>query len=176
MLRRHAELVAVVACIASVGFAGCGKTSNSSSSKAPPAIDAAKSKFLIHAGLALGSFDHFIYGPFKAVGTGGPQSHKLVVTQAVPAALFVHNDLMLAAEDVKSSPTVGGLYAPLTSAASMILALRTKFLHGTYNSADINSANASLAQVKVASATMGVPIENKFISGEQPSGAITHTR
>jgi hypothetical protein len=161
-----------VACISSVGFAGCGKTSSSSSSKPPTTIDVAKTKFLIHAGLALGAFDHFIYRPFKSGGTGRPLSHKLVVTQAAPAALFIYNDLMFAAVDVKSSRDVRALFAPLTAVASTILALRTKFLRGTYNWTDINSTNASLARVKSASAKMGAPIENKFIPGEQPTGAV----
>jgi hypothetical protein len=176
MLRRHTALLALVACIASVGSAGCGKTSHSASSKAPPAIDVAKTKLLIHAGLALGAFDHFIYRPLKSAGTAGPRSHNLVVTQAAPAALFIHNDLMLAAADVKSSRELQGLFAPLTAGANSMLALRSQFLRGTYNPADINSTNASLARVKSASATMGAPIENKFIPGEQPTGAITRAR
>ena len=175
MLRRPAALFGVVACIGSVGLAGCGKKSSSSSSKAPPTTDVAKAKFLIHAGLAFGAFDHFIYRPLQSGVAGGPLSHKLAVTQAAPAALFISNDLTLAATDVKGSRELGGLFSPLTGVANMMLALRTQFLRGTYDPAGINSTNASLARVKSASAAMGAPIENKFVPGEQPTGVITQT-
>jgi hypothetical protein len=175
MLRRSAALFAVAASIASVGFAGCGKKSSSSSSKAPSTTNLAKTKFLIHAGLAFGAFDHFIYRPFTSGGFGGPQSRKLAVTQAAPATLFIHSDLMLAAADVKSSRDLQGLFAPLTAVANAILPLRTQFLRGRYNPADINSIHASLARVKSSSAAAGAPIQGKFVRGEQPTGAITAT-
>jgi hypothetical protein len=175
MLRRSAALFAGVASIALVGFAGCGKKSSSSSSKAPPTTNLAKTKFLIHAGFAFGAFDHFIYRPFRSGGFGGPLSHKLTVAQAAPATLFIYSDLMLAAADVKSSRDFRGLFAPLTAAANRLPALRTQFLHGGYNPAAINSTNASLARVRSESAARGALIEDKFVRGEQPSGAITQT-
>src|SRR5260370_37534141 len=90
MPRRSAALVAVVASIASVGFAGCGKKSTSPSAKAPPTTNVAKAKFLIHAGLAFGAFDRFIYRPLKSGGLGGAPSHELAVTQGAPARPLRH--------------------------------------------------------------------------------------
>ncbi|MGI8557227.1 MAG: hypothetical protein ACR2ND_02780 [Solirubrobacteraceae bacterium] len=67
-MRQLALIVTVTGCIAAFGLAGCGSSSSSSNagggstaaSSTSGTTHFAKTKFLLHAGRALGAFHHFI--------------------------------------------------------------------------------------------------------------------
>jgi hypothetical protein len=154
MLRRSAVLFAVVGCIAAVGVAGCGSKKSSSSvpGGTPPAASTtttggskthfAKTKFVLHVGLAGGAFHRWIYKPFKAGVFGKPASHKAALVKAALASLFVYHELKVAAADVKSSKVLSTLFSPITALAAKVSALRSQLAHGKYNPADINAIQA----------------------------------
>ena len=80
----------------------------------------AKTKFLLHAGLAFGAFHRYIYKPFRAGVFSHPFLHKLWLIKAGLAALFIRHELRLAATDVRASPLLRKLFSPLTAVANKI--------------------------------------------------------
>ena len=172
MLRRSAVLIAVVACLAAFGVAGCGSKSNSSASGGSAVTTTAtthfaKTKFLLHAGLALGAFHHFIYEPVKAGDLKHPFSHKLTLIKAGVATLFVVHELKLAAVDVKSSKILSTLFAPLTFVANKLSALKSAIVGGSANPADVTSLNGSLSQISATAASHGQSISDAIPSVSQ---------
>ena len=169
MLRRSAVLIAAVACLAAFGVAGCGSKSNSSASggSAVTTTHFAKTKFLLHAGLAFGAFHHFIYEPVKAGDLKHPFSHKLTLIKAGVATLFVVHELKLAAVDVKSSKILSTLFAPLTFVANKLSALKSSIVGGSANPADVTNLNGSLSQISATAASHGQSISDAIPSVSQ---------
>jgi hypothetical protein len=163
-------LLAVVGCLAVVA-AGCGSKSSSTStlgsSAAGTSTHFAKTKFVFHAGLAFGAFHHFIYKPFKAGDLRHPLSHKLAIAKGALAATFVYHELKLAATDVKASPTLSKLFAPITLVANKIRALGNPIKSGQDPSAAISGANSSLASIKSTAASNGQNITEQTPSPSQ---------
>jgi hypothetical protein len=168
MLRRSAVLIAVVGCLAAFGVAGCGSKSNSSASGgAPVTTHFAKTKFLLHAGLAFGAFHHFIYEPVKAGDLKHPFSHKLTLIKAGVATLFVVHELKLAAVDVKSSKILSTLFAPLTLVANKLSALKSSIVGGSANPSDVTNLNGNLSQISSTAASHGQTISDAIPSASQ---------
>ncbi len=76
--RRHLPgIVAAAAIVLALALAGCGSSASSSASTststspgtASSSVALAKTKFVLHAGLAFGAFHHFIYSPLKAASS-----------------------------------------------------------------------------------------------------------
>ena len=66
----------------------------------------AKTKFLLHAGLAFGAFHRYIYKPFRAGVFSHPFLHKLSLIKAGLAVLFINHELRIAAIDVRAQPAL----------------------------------------------------------------------
>lgn len=177
LVRRRALLIAVLAATVGAGVAACGGDSKSRASVAsstahPPsrpatATDVASARFLIHADLAVGAFHHFISGPYRAGALGRSAGHEPARATAAAAALFARRELILAASDVKRSPTLQTLFVPVTLLASKLAALSDALAGGRYRSADIEAASASVAQITAISTAAGAPIKDKS-SGSRP--------
>ena len=99
---RGGPLIAVLGVTLALVLAGCGSSSSSSSagasSSAAPAaasgtttntVKLAKTKFVLHAGLAFGAFHRWIYKPVKAGYLAHPLNHKLALVKGGVAAAFV---------------------------------------------------------------------------------------
>jgi hypothetical protein len=172
MVRRSAVLLALISCLGVAGLAGCGSKSSANTSASTPPVSSsssasgagastthfAKTKFVFHAGLALGAFHRYIYAPFKAGVLGKPASHKLALVKAALAGLFAYHELKLAASDVRSSKILRTLFAPITLLAAKMKAIRAQFLGGNYSAADISAAEAAAGGISSASTTAGYPI------------------
>ena len=105
-------------------IAACGSSSHSSSPSSAVATAStsstgsthlAKTKFVLHAGLAFGAFHRWIYKPLKAGELTHPLSHKLATAKAAVAAVFVYHQLKLALADAQADPTLSHLVAPITA-------------------------------------------------------------
>ena len=67
----------------------------------------AKTKFALHAGLAVGTFHRYIYKPFRAGSfQKGANGRIKAFVKAGAAALFAKREIRLASEDVKASPAL----------------------------------------------------------------------
>jgi hypothetical protein len=185
MTRRGSLLFLAIACVALPAVAGCGKNSSSSSSSSSSAAAPAEStstgagtsttpsfattKFVFHAGLALGAFHHFIYAPYKAGDFSHPLSHKTAVLEAGLAGLFIYHELNYAAADAKASKLLRTLFAPLTSVANKVQTAKTELASGKVNPAEVGSVKTELEKVGSSAAAKGRPIPESVPSVAQLS-------
>jgi hypothetical protein len=169
-MRKLSLIVAVTACIAAFGLAGCGSKSSSGGgtvASSSSTVHFAKTKFLLHAGLAFGAFHHFIYLPIKAGDLKHPFLHKLTLVKAGLAALFVYHELKLAAVDVKSSKILSTLFSPLTFAAAKLASLKGALTSGSANPSAITNLNSTLTQIGNTASSKGQSISEAIPSASQ---------
>src|ERR1700730_17398130 len=147
-------------------MAGCGSSKSSSSSSGAAVAPAtttgktkfAKTKFLIHAGLAFGVFHRWIYKPFKKGDFSHPLRHKLAVVKALAAGLFVIHEVKLARNDAKSSKLLSKVVLPLTALGGAVALIRSGLKSGHVNSTAVNGAEGDVTSAKAASSAAGQPI------------------
>lgn len=150
--------------------AGCGSSSStsggggggSSASSSTPAktVHFAKTKFVLHAGLAFGAFHRYLYKPLRAGVFSNPLSHKAALVKAVLASAFIVHELKIAYTDAQSSPLLTKLVSPLTAlktkATTMIAGLKA----GHYDPAQINSAQSDVASITSSAAGAGAQVKD----------------
>jgi len=151
------------------GAAGAGSSSSSASGSTDatngcPTSNTttfAKSKFVLHTGLAFGTFHRYIYKPFKAGQfSSGASGRVATFAKAGATALFAKREIRLASQDVKANPTLCRvLAAPLSKLAATFDALGTKLKHG--DTSGVNDANSQIAGISAASAKGGAPITER---------------
>jgi hypothetical protein len=162
----------VAGLLALVLAAGCGSSSSSSNgagSGQAPGIQTtgsgttsfAKTKFLLHAGLAFGAIHRYIYKPYKQGRfSGGLFHHKLVVIKAALAAGFAYHEIRLALDDARSSKILSTLLHPLLVLQTKLSLLRDGLAHGSVNPSAIASTNADTGNIGAASSRAGQTIQD----------------
>ncbi len=164
-------LTAVLIMLALTLATGCGSKSSttgsaaSSSSGAPaqtttPAktVHFAKTKFLIHAGLAFGAFHRYLYKPFKAGAFNHPLQHKLALVKATAAALFVVHEVKQAGEAAQGSAVLRKLFSPLTALAGTVIGLAKGLTSGHVDASSLGSANGTIDSIKSGASSAGASI------------------
>ena len=135
------------------GFGERDQTTNASSS-----ISHAKTKFVLHAGLAFGAFHRWIYKPLKAGELAHPLSHKLAIVKAALAAGFVVHELKLALTDAQADPTLSKFVAPITELQSKLSGAGDAIRSGNVNTSQFDSASSLIDSVRSQAASAGQPI------------------
>jgi hypothetical protein len=161
----------VVLVMGALAFVGCGSSSSSSSSSSAassggsttattPAktVHFAKTKFLLHAGLAFGAFHRYIYKPFKAGTFNNPLQHKLALVKAAAAALFVVHEVKQAAAAAQGSALLMKLFSPLTALAGGVTAAVAGLKSGKIDTSSIESANSAIDSIKSMASSAGASI------------------
>jgi len=175
-MRYPVSLVAVVSILA-LAVVGCGSSkSSSTSSAAAPAASAtttstthlAKTKFVLHAGLAFGAFHRWIYKPAKAGDLSHPLEHKFTTVKAALAAAFVYHELKLALADAQADPTLSKLVAPITDLQNKLHGLAGSVKSGGASAADVSGLDSSVSSIKSLAASAGQPIAEQ--TPATPSG------
>lgn len=166
---RTAALLAAVLVALTLAVAGCGSSSSSSSAAGGSGASSAtttaghtsfaKTKFVLHAGLAFGAFHHFIYKPFRAGDFRHPFSHKLTIVKAALAAAFVDHEVKLALTDAQSSPTLKKLVSPITALDNKLHSLGSELRSG--NTSSVASDNGSISSIESQSGQSGSPIQEQ---------------
>ena len=171
--RRLAVLVVLV--VLPLATAGCGSSSSSSSTPASPSSASttsttkfAKTKFVLHAGLAFGAFHRWIYKPAKAGELTHPLRHKLAVVEAALAATFVYHELKLALADAQADPTLSKLVAPITALQDKLKGLPSHVKSGAASSSTANDLNGTIASINGQAASTGQHIKEQVPA--TPSG------
>ena len=121
----------------------------------------AKSKFVLHVGLAAGTFHRYLYKPFKA-GTfhKGASGRISGLVKGGATALFDEHEIRQAITDVKANPTLCKvLIAPLSEVADKFTAMKSKVPAGDTTSLD--TVNSSLSSISSTSAKDGAPITER---------------
>ena len=163
--------IATLVVASALVVAGCGSSSSTSSSTAAAATSTgtsttkfAKTKFVLHAGLAFGAFHRWIYKPVKAGDLKHPFAHKLTLLKGALAAAFVIHELRLALADAQADPTLSKLVAPLTALQSKLKALPSDLKSGNASPADVLSANDSIGSLKQLAASAGQTVTEQVPS------------
>jgi hypothetical protein len=159
LLRLAPALIAMVLALSLAGgVAGCGSSSSSGSGTAH--VHFAKTKFLLHAGLAFGAFHRYIYKPYKAGGFTPVSSHKLAIVKAGAAGLFAYHEIKTALVDARSSSTLSKLVSPLTALESKMSSLGSGLKSGKLDGSAISNANSSVSSIGSQSASSGTSIKD----------------
>lgn len=151
--------------LVSLGAAGCGGSSSSSGGH----VSFAKTKFVLHAGLAFGAFHHFIYKPFRAgrFSSRAPGRTGSFV-KAGAAALFVAHELKIARKDAQASPALRKLFSPLTALSSRFSGIGPKLKGGSANPGELNGLNGAVEGLRSQSSGAGAKVRD--IVPKTPSG------
>ena len=174
--RGRVPLAALITALV-LALSACGSSSSSTSSATGSTTAGAgqsqtsfaKTKFLLHAGLAFGAFHHFIYKPFKSGGLtgGGLFSHKLALVKAGLAGVFAYHEVKLALADAQSSPLLKRLVSPLTGLIGLLQSLGTRLKGGKVDPAAIEATNTQVGATSTASRAAGQVINEATPSAAQ---------
>jgi hypothetical protein len=160
--------------VLTLGLSACGSSSSTSSTSGSTqgTTSFAKTKFVLHAGLAFGAFHHFIYKPYKAgnLTSGGLLNHKLALVKAGLAGAFAYHEVKLALVDAKSSPLLSRLLSPLTALSNRFQALGTQLKAGNLDASAIEGANTQTGVTSAAAQAAGQPISEATPSVSQLAG------
>ncbi len=166
--------MAVLAVLA-LAATGCGSSGSSSSpSSASGAASGtstthfAKTKFVLHAGLAFGAFHRWIYKPAKAGTLRHPFEHPLTAAKAALAAAFVYHELKLALADAQANPTLSKLVAPVTALQDKLHGLAGSVKSGGASPADVSGLDSAISSIKGQAASAGQTITEQ--APASPSG------
>jgi hypothetical protein len=159
LLRRSVVPLLLVSVLA---VAGCGSSKSSSvsaGSGGANTVHLAKTKFVIHTGLAFGAFHRWIYKPFRAGDFSHPFSHKLAIVKAGLAGAFVLHEIRIARVDAAHSKLLSRVVLPLLGVYGTVQLIRSALSHHQApSSADINKANSQVSTAESASKAAGQPI------------------
>ncbi len=185
-MRRTITILAIAA-LALLGLGACGSSKSSSSgggsnasqssgagqaSTTPsgqPAgssdrkVRLAKTKFVLHAGLAFGAFHRYIYKPFRSgrFAAGGRVRKSVIVVKGAAAGLFAYHEVKLALTDAHSSPLLSKLVSPLTALSSGLQGIAGKLKRGQASPTEIQQSNSQIDSVRQQSAASGAPVSDR---------------
>lgn len=154
-------MIALVFAVSACGSSSSGPTPAGSASVSTASISHAKTKFVLHAGLAFGAFHRWIYKPLKAGDFSHPLSHKLTTLKAAAAGLFVYHELKLALADAQADPTLSHLVAPITALQNKISGLASSLRSGHVDTSTIQSANGAIGSIHGQAASAGQAITDQ---------------
>jgi hypothetical protein len=152
--------VTVSACGSSSSSGGGSSSSTAATTQSTTHL--AKTKFLLHAGLAFGAIHRYIYKPYKqGKFTGGLLHHKLATLKAGLAAAFAYHEIRLALDDARSSKILSRLLSPLLALQTKLSSLRDGLQHGRVDPAAIEGTNSQTNTVSSASRAAGQNIQDQ---------------
>jgi hypothetical protein len=166
-MRPIAALLAMLLAVAALAACGSGTTSTASNAQGGATSSTstthfAKTKFVLHAGLAFGAFHRYIYKPYKeGKFSGGLFHHKLATLKAGLAAAFAYHEVRLALQDARSSKILSKALAPLLALQTKLGGLTSSLKHGNVDSSAITSANADAGATSKAGAQAGQPVTDQ---------------
>ena len=169
-IARSGVAVALAGLLAALGLlaAGCGsgKTTTTTNAQGQTVVSCqitfAKTKFLLHSGIAAGAFYRYIYDPWRAGSfkKGAPGRAKALAKAAASGVVVVH-ELKIAARDAQcDGPALKALARPMTAAVTAAGAL-TSLASLTGGLGSIGTAGAAFDDLKSAAAAAGASIKQR---------------
>lgn len=148
---------------------GCGKDSKTvtgtnasgqTTTRTVPDVKFAKTKFVLHTGLALGAFRRWIYKPWKA-GTfkQGADGRTTALVKAAAAGAFTANEVRLARRAALSDDKLRGIGDRLGTVTTQLKSLVPGLKDGSFNPADIAKLAAGLGGATALAQTLGVNVK-----------------
>ncbi len=167
-LPRLACFATVLLLVGALAFAGCGTKTVSSTgangqvtTQTVSNIHFAKTKFLLHMGLAFGAIHRYIYKPLRngALRRGAPGRIKVLLKGAA-AALFAVHELRVAHDDALSSSLLRPLANKIDGLGSKLAGLVSGLKHGSVDPAAVLSSSGAADALGSASSGLGVGIKD----------------
>ena len=165
----HPAVASIAAVLAAIGLlaAGCGgaKTTTSTNAQGQTVVSCqisfAKTKFLLHTGVAAGAFYRYIYNPWRAGAfKKSAPGRKKALAKAGASGLVVVHELKIAARDARcDGPALKALARPMTAALAAATTLTA--LSGGGGLASIGTAGAAFDDLKAAAAAAGATISQR---------------
>jgi hypothetical protein len=122
----------------------------------------AKTRFLLHAGLGIGAFRHFVYEPFKAGKFNKGADHRVkAMVVAGGAALFAYHELKTAKGFAEADKTLCKLVAPIDKLTAALPSLGSGLKSGQLNSTGIATTAQNVASFKGSATKLGAPITER---------------
>ena len=166
-MRTTSALLAVLLCAVALSACGSGTTSTGANALGAAASTTstthfAKTKFVLHTGLAFGAFHRYIYKPYKeGKFSGGLLHHKLATIKAALAAAFAYHEVKLALQDARSSKILSKAVSPLLALQTKLSGLASGLKSGNVDASAITSANADAGATGKAGAQAGQPVTDQ---------------
>lgn len=166
--RRVLRVLTLLLLAGTLVLAGCGTKTVSStnanghvSTQTVPNVHFAKTKFVLHMGLAFGAIHRYIYKPLRngALRRGAPGRVKVLLKGAAAAVFAVH-ELRLAHDDALASNLLRPLANKVDSLGSKLSGLVSGLKSGSVNPATILSSSGAADALGSASSGLGVGIKD----------------
>ncbi len=145
-------------------LAACGGNDSKNTAGATPTasgacakvgtVHFAKTKFVVHAGIAFGAFHRYIYKPYRAGAfkAGAPGRTK-ALAKAGASALVVAHEVKAARDAAAGDPTLCKLTAPLDSLSGLATTLAPGLTGGSFNPTQLLDLNKRIEDLKSSSGT-----------------------
>lgn len=166
-MRRIPALICIVAI--SLVFASCGNDSKTVTettksgdvtTRTVPDVKFAKTKFVLHGGLAYGAFHRYIYKPYKAGSfKKGAPKRKRSIAKAVAAGVFTAEQLRQMRRDALSDDKLRPLADKIGNITPALATLVSAFRGGSLGSAgDLAGVSSQLDELVAAARAAGVNV------------------
>ena len=165
---RPALALSLAVLLAALGLVagGCGgaKTTTSTNAEGQTVVSCqisfAKTKFLLHTGIAAGAFYRYIYNPWRAGAfKQGAAGRKKALAKAAASGLVVVHELRTAARDAQcDGPALKTLARPMTAAVAAATALSALSSGGV---GSIGAAGTAFEHLKSAASAAGATITQR---------------
>jgi len=167
------KVFVVLALVLAVAIAGCGSSSSSSSSSshntgsaAPRSAGTAQvsvaaretSAFTTHAGLAFGTFYHFIYTPYRAGQFRTIFTDRAALAKATAVATYVAAQVDQATAAVGANAALAKFAVPMKTLDVGFRTALAKLKTGRFKMSEIETANLAISAIKGAAIQAGMPI------------------
>ncbi|WP_193318860.1 hypothetical protein [Nonomuraea phyllanthi] len=122
----------------------------------------AKTRFALHAGLALGAFHRYIYKPLRSGGfREGAEKRKRTFAKAAVAGLFALHELKVAKNFAEANPTLCKGVAAVSNSFS---ALTGKLKGGNATPADLNASKAAMDNLRNSATKSGFGFKEQNVT------------
>ncbi len=168
LLSRALATLVVIVMVAAA--AGCGSSTKTVSETAAngqvttqtvPNVHFAKTKFVLHMGLAFGAFHRYIYKPLKAGAfKSGAAGRVKAFLKAGAAALFAVHELKVAHQDALSDSHLRPIANKIDALTAKLGSLGPALKGGSLNPADIIGSAGAVDALGAASNGLGVGIKD----------------
>jgi hypothetical protein len=166
--RRVVRVATLLMLVGTLALAGCGTKTVSGTNangqvttQTVPNVHFAKTKFLLHTGLAFGAIHRYIYKPLRnGALRGGAPGRVKVLLKGAAAALFAVHELKIARGDALSSDLLRPLANKIDGLSSKLSGLVSGLKSGSINPAAILSSSGAASALGSASSGLGVNIKD----------------
>jgi hypothetical protein len=165
---RPALTMSLAVLLAALGLlaGGCGgaKTTTSTNAQGQTVVSCqisfARTKFLLHTGIAAAAFYRYIYNPWRAGAfKQGAPGRKKALAKAAASGLVVVHELRTAARDAQcDGPTLKTLARPMTAAVAAATTLSALSSGGV---GSIGAAGTAFEHLKSAASAAGATITQR---------------